>query len=64
MLYIFYYIILGAIIGVLTWFFYYSKRNKCSEEGNACIYLFCSMFLWPIILIGIFIDYFKFIRNK
>jgi hypothetical protein len=64
MVYFIIYVIIGAVIGVLTWFWNSSQHKDCVNEGSILIYLFGCMFLWPAVLISTIIDIIKFITKE
>jgi len=50
MLYVFIYIILGAIISLIDWICLVDKETK--ENNNICIYLVTGTVFWPFIIVA------------
>ena len=64
MIYVIIYAIVGAVIGVLSWFWNSSQHKDRIDEGGILIYLFGCIFLWPAVLISTIIDIIKFINKE
>ena len=62
MIYIIYYIIIGAIVTILYWFYLTMRKNKSHiSENNILIFLPIMLVIWPVIL-GY--NIFMFVYNK
>ena len=64
MVYFIIYVIIGAVIGLLTWFWNSSKYSERINEGGILIYLIGCIFLWPAVFVATTMDMCVYIWNK
>lgn len=62
LLFIVLYFLIGEIVSLVNWIYFVNNENK--NKSNVLIYFAVSIFIWPLMLIGIITEkIFNFIIN-
>ena len=65
MSWVFIYLVIGAIVSVLTWLYYTSNWcNREIHEGHVIVYLLFCTLLWPLCIISAFYELYCYLKRK